>query len=148
MPDIILEGDHPRIISVKFGWDWLCSFRGEDFIKFHPRSPTKMATTVQLCCYWKQLWSRWAILLNIPKQLAKSIIYMSTLIWKKGKYIVKRTGRARKWPLWPGDHYTKVTVRAGLTVFSIIEKIGCFKQEYPHMLFLWKVALLDQSCFQ
>jgi hypothetical protein len=78
-------------------------------------------------------------LLNIPKQLAKSIIYMSTLIWKKGKYIVKRTGRAWKWSLWPGDHYTKVTVRAGLTVFSIIEKIGCFKQEYPHMLFLWKI---------
>jgi hypothetical protein len=25
------------------------------------RSPTKMATTVQLRCYWKQLWSRWAI---------------------------------------------------------------------------------------
>jgi len=27
----ILEGDHPRIISAKFGWDWLSSFRGEDF---------------------------------------------------------------------------------------------------------------------
>jgi hypothetical protein len=25
------------------------------------RSPTKMTTTVQLRCYWKQLWSRWAI---------------------------------------------------------------------------------------
>jgi hypothetical protein len=25
------------------------------------RSHTKMATTVQLRCYWKQLWSRWAI---------------------------------------------------------------------------------------
>ena len=25
------------------------------------RFPTKMATTVQLRCYWKQLWSRWAI---------------------------------------------------------------------------------------
>ena len=25
------------------------------------RSPTKMADTVQLRCYWKQLWSRWAI---------------------------------------------------------------------------------------
>jgi hypothetical protein len=24
-------------------------------------SPTKMAATVQLHCYWKQLWSRWAI---------------------------------------------------------------------------------------
>ena len=33
MPDTILEGDHPRIISVKFGWDWLSSFSGEDFLK-------------------------------------------------------------------------------------------------------------------
>ena len=33
MPDIILEGDHPRIISAKLGWDWLSSFRGEDFFK-------------------------------------------------------------------------------------------------------------------
>jgi hypothetical protein len=29
MPDTILEGDHPRIISAKFGWDWFSSFRGE-----------------------------------------------------------------------------------------------------------------------
>jgi hypothetical protein len=27
----LLKGDHPRIISAKFGWDWLSSFRGEDF---------------------------------------------------------------------------------------------------------------------
>jgi 3-isopropylmalate dehydratase small subunit len=33
MPDAILERDHPRIISAKFGWDWLSSFRGEDFYK-------------------------------------------------------------------------------------------------------------------
>jgi hypothetical protein len=33
MPDIFLEGDHPRIISAKFGWDWLSSFRGKDFLK-------------------------------------------------------------------------------------------------------------------
>jgi hypothetical protein len=31
MPDTVLEGDHPRITSAKFGWDWLSSFRGEDF---------------------------------------------------------------------------------------------------------------------
>jgi hypothetical protein len=31
LTDTILKGDHPRIISTKFGWDWLCSFRGEDF---------------------------------------------------------------------------------------------------------------------
>jgi hypothetical protein len=29
--DTLLEGDHPRIISAKFGWDCLSSFRGEDF---------------------------------------------------------------------------------------------------------------------
>ena len=31
MPDINLEGNHPRIISAKFGWDWLSSFRGDLF---------------------------------------------------------------------------------------------------------------------
>ena len=31
LTDTILRGDHPRIISAKFGWDWLSSFRGEDF---------------------------------------------------------------------------------------------------------------------
>jgi hypothetical protein len=36
LPDTILEEDHPRIISAKFGWDWLSSFRGEDFFLFHP----------------------------------------------------------------------------------------------------------------
>ena len=32
MPETLLKGDHPRIISVKFGWEWLSSFR-EDFFK-------------------------------------------------------------------------------------------------------------------
>jgi hypothetical protein len=26
-----LKGDHPRIISAKFGWDWHTSFRGEEY---------------------------------------------------------------------------------------------------------------------
>ena len=33
LTDNILKGDHPRIISSKFGWDWYSSFRGEDFLK-------------------------------------------------------------------------------------------------------------------
>jgi hypothetical protein len=33
MLDTFLEEDHPRIISAKFGLDWLSSFRGEDFFK-------------------------------------------------------------------------------------------------------------------
>jgi hypothetical protein len=31
LTDTILNGDHLRIISAKFGWNWLSSFRGEDF---------------------------------------------------------------------------------------------------------------------
>jgi hypothetical protein len=31
MTNTHLEGDHTRIISAKFGWDWLSSFRGEQF---------------------------------------------------------------------------------------------------------------------
>jgi hypothetical protein len=29
LTDTILKGDHLSIISAKFGWDWLSSFRGE-----------------------------------------------------------------------------------------------------------------------
>jgi hypothetical protein len=36
MPDIILEGDHPRIISAKFGWDWLSSYREDFFLISSP----------------------------------------------------------------------------------------------------------------
>ena len=36
MPDIILEGNHPRIISVKFGWDWLSSFKEDFFLISSP----------------------------------------------------------------------------------------------------------------
>jgi hypothetical protein len=31
LTDTILKGDHLRIISAKFGRDWLSSFRGKDF---------------------------------------------------------------------------------------------------------------------
>ena len=36
MPNTILEGDHPRIISAKFGWNWLSSFGGENFFLILP----------------------------------------------------------------------------------------------------------------
>ena len=32
----LLEGDHPRIISAKFGWDWLSSFREDFFLISSP----------------------------------------------------------------------------------------------------------------
>ena len=38
-------------------------------------------------------------------------------------YIAKNVGRARNWPLWAGDGFTEVSVKAlGLTVQSPSEK--------------------------
>ena len=36
MTDTHLEGDHPRIISAKFGWDWLSSLREDFFLISSP----------------------------------------------------------------------------------------------------------------
>jgi hypothetical protein len=52
------------------------------------RSPTKMATTVQLRCYWKQLWSRWAI----TGSWEPLVLFVCHFWWAKrkilcGKYI-------------------------------------------------------------
>jgi hypothetical protein len=44
MADTILKGDHLRIISAKFGWDWLSSFRVEDFFNF--------LGTLNFCRFW------------------------------------------------------------------------------------------------
>ena len=53
MPDKILEGDHPRIISAKLGWDWLSSFRGEEF--FLTSSP------LFLFLAWRPSWLEFGI---------------------------------------------------------------------------------------
>jgi hypothetical protein len=36
LTDTILKGDQLRIISAKFGWDWLNSFRGDFFLISSP----------------------------------------------------------------------------------------------------------------
>ena len=47
-------------IRTKLWWNshWLVLYQN---CVQQSRSSTKMATTVQLRCYWKQIWSRWAI---------------------------------------------------------------------------------------
>ena len=43
------------------------------------RSPAKMAATVQLRCYWKQLWSRWAITGSWEEPL---VFFIFVLFWE------------------------------------------------------------------
>jgi hypothetical protein len=69
LTDTILKGDHPRIISAKFGWDWLSSFRGEDFFKFHP--PYRLCKLEKRGDEIKKnllLWNYWA---NLNQTLLK-----------------------------------------------------------------------------
>jgi hypothetical protein len=49
MLDTLLEGDHPRNISAKFGCDWLSSFRGEDFF-------LKISSPLFLFLAWQPSW--------------------------------------------------------------------------------------------
>jgi hypothetical protein len=56
LTDTILKGDHPRIISAKFGWDWFSSFRGEDLwnLKKIFFSETTEPISTKLC--WNDPW--------------------------------------------------------------------------------------------
>jgi hypothetical protein len=61
LTDTNLKGDHLRIISAKFGWDWLSSFRGEDFFVsavLYPRWPPllkiEMSSNGQNCSILSQ----------------------------------------------------------------------------------------------
>jgi hypothetical protein len=63
-PNTILKGDHLRIISAKFGWDWHSSFRGEDFFlilsplfsNLHKAKKINMIKgflwTLNFCLFW------------------------------------------------------------------------------------------------
>ena len=62
-------------------------------------SPAKMATTVQFRCYWKQLWSRWAItgsweplvyFINTPKVSTHYGEYSYAVSWSLMKEIKKK----------------------------------------------------------
>ena len=56
----VFSSETTEPISTKLCWNdsWVVLFQNCVWWS-HPL--TKMATTVQLRCYWKQLWSRWAI---------------------------------------------------------------------------------------
>jgi hypothetical protein len=73
MPDTNLEGDHPRIISAKLGWDLLSSFRGEEFffnfipLFFHRtlwEIPIKIFLSETICSIRTKFWwnSHWMAL--------------------------------------------------------------------------------------
>jgi hypothetical protein len=89
-----------------FGSNWATGSRQEDFYVMvlfqicvrQSCSPTKMATTVQLRCYWKCLWSRWAITGSweplVPSNVLNFntfiLLYISKTIRDRGKVYLER----------------------------------------------------------
>jgi hypothetical protein len=65
LTDTILKRDHPRIISAKFGWDWLSSFRGEDFFLIRLCKLEKRGDEIKKILL---LWNYWA---NLNQNLLK-----------------------------------------------------------------------------
>jgi hypothetical protein len=61
-------------IRTKLWWNshWMVLF--QNCVR-QSRSPTKMATTVQLRCYWMQLWSRWVITCSWEPLVLKCPLY-------------------------------------------------------------------------
>ena len=55
------------------------------------RSPTKMAATVQLRCYWKPLWSRWAITGSWEPLVCLHVPFQNCVCWP--------CSLSRGWPL-------------------------------------------------
>ena len=102
----ILKGDHLRIISAKFGWDWLSSFRGEDF--FLISSPFFLICIVGqnrqkfkvhkksrdiLCLYSSNLGTFWLIIEQFWPFEEISILVMTAIL---------DTGRRWRTQFWKG----------------------------------------------
>ena len=135
MPDIILEEDHPRIISAKLGWDWLSSFR-EDFFKIssplfsnlHNRSKFKVhkksrkyilkRSSLGLCSsnlgtFWLKIEQFWP--------------FEEISIFSNGGYLGNRTALTDT--ILKGTHLGTIPARFGLIWFN------GFRGEDLHVIF-------------
>jgi hypothetical protein len=71
---------HQSLVLIEL-LDWMVLF--QNCVR-QSRSPTMMAATVQLRCYWKQLWSRWAITGSCePLVLLFVVLFVVLLFCKK-----------------------------------------------------------------
>jgi hypothetical protein len=121
--DTILKEDHPRIISAKFGWDWLSSFRGEDiflissplFSNLHNRSksakvqssykiPWYMLKSSSLCLYSWNLGTFW---LNIEHFWP----FEEISIFSNGGHLGYRTALTDT--ILKGDHLRIISAKFG-----------------------------------
>jgi hypothetical protein len=131
MPDSILEGNHPRIISAKFGWDWLSSFRGEHFFKFHPPFFLFLA--------WQPSWLKVGITgNNFGRGLSKD---HSTKVWLElTQWFLKRRFLCE----FPIEFYVKLSSAVGAILVKGPNRWTHFWKRTIQWLFHQNLVLIEQ----
>ena len=131
LTDTILKGDHQRIISANFGWDWLSSFRGEDFFYFH--------TPFFLFLAWRPSWLEVGITgHSFGRGPSKD---HSTKIWLQ---LAQRFLRRRFLCEFPIGSYVKLSAAVGAILIEGPNRQTHFWKRTIQWLFHQNFVLIEQ----
>ena len=131
MPDTVLEGAHPRIILAKFGWDWLCSFRGEDFFLIS-------SSLFSILAWWPS-WLEVGITgHNFGRGPSKD---QSTKVWLQlGQWFLRRRFVCE----FPIGSYVKLISAVGAILFEAPNRRTYFWKRTIQWLFHQNFVLIEQ----
>jgi hypothetical protein len=130
MTDTLLERDHRRIISAKFGWDWLSSFREDFFL---------ISSPLFLFLAWRTSWLEVVIIGHIfGRGPSKD---HSTKVWLQlAQWFLKR----RLWCEFPIGFYVKLSSAVGAIFVKGPNLRTHFWKKTIHWLFHQNLVLIEQ----
>jgi hypothetical protein len=129
--DTILKGDHPRIVSAKFGWDWLSRFREEDFYFF--------SSTLFLFLAWWPSWLEIGITAhNFGRRPSKD---HSTKVWLQlAQWFLRRRFLCE----FPIGSYVKLSSAVGAILIERPNRRTYFWKRTIQWLFHQNFVLIEQ----
>jgi hypothetical protein len=140
-----LKGDHLRIISAKFGWDWFSSFRRRFFLissplfsNLHNRSNDPWLIPFQICVRQHRLVSKMAA-------ITKNINFFK---WPKTALFILDTRRCWRTQFWKGTtqgSFQQSLVEIG-SVVLYKHNDELFNIYYGIFYELWTFAYFDRLC--
>jgi hypothetical protein len=126
-----LKGDHPRIISANFDWDWLSSFRGEDYFL--------ISSPFFLFLAWRPSWLEVGITgHNFGRGPSKE---HSTKVWLQLAQWFLRRRILCEFPIWS---YVKLSSAVGAILIEGPHRRTHFWKRTIQWLFHQNVVLIEQ----
>jgi hypothetical protein len=130
MTDTLLEGHHPRIISAKFGWDWLSSFREDFFL---------ISSPLFLFLAWRTSWLEVGIIGHIfgrgPSKDHSTKVWLQLELW-----FLKR----RLLCEFPIGFYVKLSLAVGAIFVEGPNRRTYIWKRTIHWLFHQNFVLIEQ----